>query len=346
MTTAYLGLDLHANTSTLGVMSGDGTYEGHQQFPTAESELIPRVASVNAPEKRLAVEANTLSRWAARTLDPYVDQVLVCDPRENFLISRDARKGDVTDAYNLCRLLRLGELKEVYQAREDHRAAFKAAAQHYLDCRSQQVAVKQKIKAVFRRWGVVDLEGQRVYSTRGRTEFMDRISHPEVTEQLERLYELLDQAVQAWTEAKQQMLRLGTRYPEIERFQEMPGVGPVGSHLFDAFVQTPERFSTRQKLWSYSQLSIRSQTSDGKPLGYEELDPHGRGELKAVSYRAFLAARRQGDNAVNTFFEQSVERTGDATHARLNTQRKILATLRALWKTGTHYRPQKFLGSA
>ena len=63
MTTAYLGLDLHANSCTLGVMEEDGTYQGHQQFPTAESELVPRVASIEAKEKRLAVEASTLSRW-------------------------------------------------------------------------------------------------------------------------------------------------------------------------------------------------------------------------------------------------------------------------------------------
>ena len=62
MTTAYLGLDLYANSCALGVMEEDGTYQGHQQFPTAESELVPRVASIEAKEKRLAVEASTLSR--------------------------------------------------------------------------------------------------------------------------------------------------------------------------------------------------------------------------------------------------------------------------------------------
>jgi len=93
MSTAYLGLDLHANSCTLGVMAEDGTYQGHQQFSTAASELVPRVSSIEAREKCLAVEASELSRWAARTLDPYVDQVLVCDARENYLISRDARKG-------------------------------------------------------------------------------------------------------------------------------------------------------------------------------------------------------------------------------------------------------------
>lgn len=326
--------------------SSDGTYQGHQQFSTAESELVPRVASVEARKKILALEASTLARWAARLLDPYVEKVFVCDPRENQLLSRNPGKSDQSDVYNLCRLLRLGELKEVYQAEEDHRAVFKAAAQRYLDRRKQQVALKQKIKATFRRWGVVDVEGRRLYSEDGRESYLDRLAQPEIEEQLRGLYQMLDVALETQADAKGQLLRIGERYPEINEFQEVPGVGQIGSHLFDAFIQTPHRFSTKQKLWSYCGLGIRNRTSDGKPLGYEELDPNGRSELKALSYQAWLAALRHSDNEVRTFFEQSLQRTGDRTHARLNTQRKILATLLSLWKNESSYRPKRFLGSA
>ena len=157
---------------------------------------------------------------------------------------------------------------------------------------------------------------------------------------------MLDVALKTQAETKAQMRRLGSQYPEIEEFQKVPGIGPIGAHLFDGFIQTPHRFKTKQKLWRYCQLGIRSKTSDGKPLGYEELDPNGRSELKAMSYRAWLAAIRHAPNEVATFFEQSSERTGDRTHARLNTQRKILATLLSLWKNDTTYRPKRFIGSA
>jgi len=48
MTTAYLGLDLHANSCTLGVMDESGTFQGHQKFPASEAELIPRVSAIEA----------------------------------------------------------------------------------------------------------------------------------------------------------------------------------------------------------------------------------------------------------------------------------------------------------
>ncbi len=292
------------------------------------------------------MEANTLSRWAARTPDPHVYRVLVCDGGENYLISRSAQKSDKADAYSLCRLLRPGELKEVYHAEEDRRSVFITTAQHYLDCRARQVALKQKIKAKFRQWGILDFEGEGLYSEDGREVYLERLSQSEVSNQLHRLYLLLDEALQAWSEAKSQMLRLGEQYPEIEDFQEVSGVSSVGAHLFNAIIQTPHRFSTKQKLWSCCQLGVRSQTSDGKLLGYKELDPNGRGELKAVSYRARVAFLRHGDNEVARFFEQSLERAGDRTNARLNTQRKILATLLALWKNNSSYRPKRSLGSA
>ena len=346
MTTAYLGLDLHATTCTLGVMDAGGTFLGHERFPTSESELIPRVVAVDAQTKRLALEEGNLARWAARTLDPYVDEVLVADPRQNPLISRNPKKSDAADVYGLCRLLRLGEIETVYQAADDHRAVFKAAVQQYIDLRKQQVALKQKIKARFRRWGVLRVEGRRLYSKSGREAYLARLSPSAIEGQLRTLYGVLDATVHAQREAKKRMLQLGRRYKEIQAFQQMPGVGPIGAHVFDAFIQTPHRFKTKQRLWRYCQLSIRSQTSNGKPLGYEELDPTGRSELKAMSYRAWLTALRHGPNEVRASFEASLERTHDRTHARLNTQRKILATLWALWKHESPYEPERFLGPA
>lgn len=40
MITAYLGLNLHATTRTVGVMVGHGTFLGHEPVPTSGSEVI------------------------------------------------------------------------------------------------------------------------------------------------------------------------------------------------------------------------------------------------------------------------------------------------------------------
>ena len=107
----------------------------------------------------------------------------------------------------------------------------------------------------------------------------------------------------------------------------------------------PSRPAPRQQLYRYCRLGIRDRSSDGKPLGHQQLDRQGHGVLKALSYRGWLAAMRRQRGPVYEFYRQSLERTGNHVHARLNTQRKILSTMLALWRHGTRFDPERFLGT-
>ena len=141
------------------------------------------------------------------------------------------------------------------------------------------------------------------------------------------------------------MGQLGQPFPEIGRLRTVPGVGVIGAHLFVAFIQEPDRFARAQQLFRYCRLGIRERSSDGKPLGYQQLDRQGHGVLKAVSYRAWLAAMKRKQGPVYEFYAQSLARTGDQVHARLNTQRKLLLTLLVLWGQAQTFDAQRFLGS-
>lgn len=77
------------------------------------------------------------------------------------------------------------------------------------------------------------------------------------------------------------------------------------------------------------------------------MDRQGNPELKALSYWAWRGAlQTKNHNEVKRFYRASLRRTQDKTHARLNTQRKIIATMWALWKRGEPYRPERFLSPA
>jgi hypothetical protein len=54
---------------------------------------------------------------------------------------------------------------------------------------------------------------------------------------------------------------------------------------------------------------------------------------------------KQKRGAAHEFYAASLDRTGDETHARLNTQRKILHTLLVLWQSGREFDPKRFLGT-
>jgi len=109
----------------------------------------------------------------------------------------------------------------------------------------------------------------------------------------------------------------------------------IGAARFSASIQTPDRFSSKRKLWRYCRLGITERSSDGKRLGPKRLDHTGLGRLKDVSRKAFISAlHTRSDNAFKRSYQRALARTHNATHARLTTQRKILAVLRAMWKGG------------
>jgi len=339
---AYLSMDVHARNCVLGDMDANGKFRGNRSFITSENNIINALKAVKAKKKYLVMEAGPMSNWAAQVANDHVAQAIICDPRENALIYKGSNKRDKVDTKKLCRLLRLGEFKAVYRPENDQRAIFKAAVQHYLDLRDQLTALKQKIKATYRQWGVIDVFTDSVYSVSGRAKFLNQLDHHPIKLQLKRLYDLCDHTAAIKQDAQKSMQALGRCYPEIKEFKKMPGMGPIGAHTFDAYIQTPHRFAKKSRLWRYCRLAVTDRSSDGKPLGFKRLDKAGVGELKALSYRAFLSAIKS-DNEVKGFYLNSLRRTHDRKHARLNTQRKILSVMLSIWKKGQPYRAELFL---
>ena len=108
--TVYIGIGLHSKTSMIGYMNRQGEYLGRQQVPTTSTRLVNQVTGIPGQVKKLALEQSNIAFWAATVLQQYVDELIVCDPRENALISRSHNKNDRLDTLRLCKLLRLEEL--------------------------------------------------------------------------------------------------------------------------------------------------------------------------------------------------------------------------------------------
>src|SRR6185436_12533068 len=262
---------------------------------------LAHVQAIAAPDKRLALEESNLARWLWQLLRPHVAQLVVCDARHNKLISSHPNKKDPRDAFGLARLFRLNELKPVWQLPTDERALFKSAAQSYEEAVLRQTQLKQQIKSTFQHWGLFPT-GTRLYSEAGRSAWLKKLPHADLRAQVELLYASMEQAVQTQADTRKLLVRLGKAFPEVQLLSSAPGLGVVGAHVFAAYIADPARFQDDSQLVRYCRLGIRDRTSDDKPLGYEQLDRHGHGVLKAISYRAWLQAMKRQDTSVYQFF--------------------------------------------
>jgi transposase len=308
----------------------------NREFATSAANLIKAFADQRG-EIHVHLEAGELAPWATSIIRPLVSRVVCSHPQSNAWIAKDADKCDRIDAFKLADLLRLNRFKEVHYAREQSRRDFKTVVQHYDELTQQQSRLKTKLKARLRMQGVI-VRGEQLFSITGRKAVLSAVKSVQVRVAIRQLYAVLDQSIESQTEARLLMLRAAQAFPEIKLFQTAPGMGPIGACRFSAYVHTPQRFSSRQKLWKYCRLSVSHRSSNGKPLRRPRLDRCGCGRLKDVTRKAFEAAlRTHQDNGFKRTYRRSLEQTHDAIHARLTVQRKIVSTLRAIWINQTPY---------
>jgi len=332
----YVGLDLGSSCFHQVVINSDGAVTINRSFSTSESNLRRAFSDLQG-EVHVHLEAGELAPWASAVSASLAARVVCSHPRDNAWIARDGDKCDRVDAFKLAELLRLHRFKEVHYPQLPARRDFKTLVQHYDELTAQQARLKTKLKARLRMQGVI-VSGARVFSVTGRQPVLARVASPNVRTALTQLFSILDQSVTAQTEARLLMLRAAQTLPEIKLLRTAPGVGPIGACRFSAYIHTPQRFSSKRKLWKYCRLSVSHRSSNGKPLRRPRLDRSGCGRLKDVSRKAFdVAIRARTDNAFKRAYQRALETTHDATHARLTVQRKIVATLRAMWLTNTPY---------
>lgn len=336
MEIVYVGLDLGSSSFQQVAIKADGSIRVNRTFTTSEANLRAAFADQRG-EIHVHLEAGELAPWAAAVIAPLVTRVVCSHPKDNAWIAKDADKCDRVDAYKLAELLRLNRFKEVHYAPDQPRRNFKQLVQHYDELTGQQARLKTKIKARLRMQGVI-VTGERLFSSKGRKEELAKVRSRDLRTALSQLYDVLDQSVTAQEQARLLMLRAAQVFPEIKLLRTVPGVGPIGACRFSAYIHTPNRFSTKRKLWKYCRLSVSHRSSNGKPLRRPRLDRSGCGRLKDVSRKAFdVAIRSRQDNGFKRTYQRALETTHDATHARLTVQRKLVSTLRAMWLTMTPY---------
>lgn len=337
LTTIFVGLDLGSSHCHQTVINSDGALVRSRSVPTSEHHLRSAFADLQG-DVHVHAESGELADWVRLIIKPMVKQFVVSHPRSLAWIAKDAVKDDAVDARKLAELLRLGRVHEVYYEDRANRRSFKQLVVHHEQLSREQARLKAKLKARLRTLGIIRRDA-RLFSATGQIELLASITDPLVAQMFRQSFAVLDQMLVSLSEAKSAMIEFSKQLPEVRLLQTAPGVGSITACRFVAYIQTPQRFSNKRKLWRYCRLGITRRESNGKRLAHPHLDNAGVGSLKDCSRKIFEAARRtKTDNSFKRHYEQSLNKTKNAVHARLSTQRKILSTLRAMWQANQPYR--------
>ena len=333
----YIGLDLHAKSFSLAVLDESGQVLWQQRRQTSGESLVQLVTALSGA-KRIALEESTLADWAFRLLSPHA-QVLVAEPRHNRSISGDEKITDEIAARKLAELLRAGLLKPVHHSQSLERQEFKELVQAYHDLSKQLTRFKNKLKAKFRRRGL-PCPGTKIFAASAREEWLDKLPGQGARIQAQLLFETIDHLQLQRDNLLSKLQRLAKQFVQVERFQALAGVGFIRAATFFAFIDTPQRFATKGKLWSYCSLGI-AKAQSGQSSGPEHLTYFGNRVLKDMLKGAAVTAVQAGNNPFAEKHDSRVAQGLAPELARLDTARSIASTLWAIWRRDEEYEPNR-----
>jgi transposase len=334
----YCAMDLHHKHTVIEAQSSQGGMLLHRDGPTEPSYLITALKAVSGP-KGVVIEEGPMADWAMRVVRPYVNEVIVCDPRRNRLITDDGDKTDHIDPGKLIELYRLGALRPVHHPERESMIDLRYWVWTYHDQVELVTAAKNKNKAAYRMAGL-QYDGVNVYSLAGRAVVLAKLSRPSVRERMSILYENLDDLATRRDRLHRRLARIAARHPVTKRFLAIPGYGPIRALTFLTIVDTPFRFSTPQKLWRYGGLGLRRQQSGNPDSGRKRPPRSYNRRLKAVARGAMERVLSLGDgNPFELLYQRLLRKGTKESLARLSVARKSLSIPWGMWKGGTEYDP-------
>jgi transposase len=343
----YIAFDVHQATTVVSVMNAAGHECDTTILPTKAQPLLSFLAGVRG-KLHLTLEEGTYSTWLYDVLQGRVAELVVCDPRRNALL-KEGSKTDHQDARKLADLLRTGMLRAVYHGSRSLRN-LQELAHAYQALVRDTTRVMNRIKAFYRSRGI-DCVGRGVYSLKQRESWLQRLPAGASRLRAELLHEQLEQLRSLRRKARRALLAESRKHTVAARLGEVPGFGPVRVALLIAGMQTPHRFRTRGKLWSYSGLGLVQEGSaeyrlvEGRAvrrpgaLQLRGLNRNHRPGLKEIFKSAALTAIGQ-PGPFQDYYQSRVQRGVDPAIVRVTVARKLAALVLSLWKKGGRYRAE------
>jgi transposase len=275
--------------------------------------------------KILTLEESTASQWLWVELHDHVDEIIVCDPYHNFLLS-SGPKNDRIDACKLLELLRGGLLKPVFHS-ADVFMGYRKLISTYDD------VVKTGVRWKNRRSAILRAQGKGKQSHTLDSEF-DRFN-----------LAMADYYVTQYEDAKkiyhERFKQFIGKSKTLRALRSIPGIGPIGAVKIAAVVVDPERFQDKGHFWSYCGLVKHHKMSGGRSYG--KRSPRYSRTLKNVFKTAAFAVIDSGSrNSLLDYYDSLVSRGMASWDARNKVARKIAELALSIMASGKLYQSGRF----
>ena len=319
--TTYIALDWAQANMAIAFTTGKSSDIKLLDIPACLKELKLFLDQFKG-KKKLVFEETTTAQWLYTELRPLVDELFVCDPYRNKLLS-DGAKTDKIDAKKLLQLYKADLLKPVYHGGEVLLNVRKLVSS-YNDVIQRGVRLKNQRKAIYRAQG---------------KSLKDEISG----ENEKFILAGIEEAIRSYeTERKRYVAEFEKtikRHKILGYLRQIPGVGAIGAVKLGAIIVTADRFKHKNNFLSYCGLVRLDKLSGGRSYGSKK--PRYNREIKSVFKTAALVAITQ-ENCFTKYYNYLRQEKRYADYnARHAVARKIAEATLGVLRTKTKFEPNR-----
>jgi transposase len=249
----YIGLDVHAASTTFAVVGDGGKRLGSYVVETNGQALVEQLKTIPG-EKHVCLEEGTQSAWIYEIFSPHAKEVVVAMVTES-----RGQKSDERDAFGLAECLRTGAIeRKVFKEAGEFKTLRELGRVHAMVVQDV-VRVQNRIKSMFRSRGV-SVSGKSVYSEKGREEYLEKL--PDGSRGAAKtLYAQYDAVEGIRRQAEKDLVVEAHRHAISRVLETCPGLGPIRVAQLMPIVVSPGRFRTKRQFWSYCGLGIVMRSS-------------------------------------------------------------------------------------
>jgi transposase len=328
----HCGIDLHNKSSEVNVLDEAGEVSERARIPTTE-KAFRRWFGGREP-MRICIEASGLSPWVARLLRDLGHEVIVANAQRVRLIAESSLKNDRVDAETLARLVRMDPaLLCPIRHRREETQRLRGMLRVRRSLVNSRTACLNTARGLLRSFGY-RMPGQRpdrlarALTTGKVPEELCALVAPLVATALE-----LDEKVQALDE---DVIEVGRTFPEVARFQQVPGVGPLVALAFVLCIEDPGRFRSSRDIASFLGLRPRMRES-AEHSHFGRITRQGDAEMRKLLVQAAHGClRSRQDSDLKRWAQQLAGRIGKKK-AVVALARKLAVVLHHLWVSEEDY---------
>jgi transposase len=342
----YIGLDVHAQSTTVAVVSGGGRRLKSWVVETHGETLVDAIRGI-AGSRHVHLEEGTQSAWIYELLSPHTAEVVVSVPPK-----RRGSKSDERDAWKLGDDLRVGTIDRCVYKPAHHFTGLRNAMRAHSFAVQNLVRAKNRLRAVFRSRGIaVDAS---VYAAARRIESLAKL--PDSQRRLAScLAEQVDELEEHRSVAEKWLLEEASMHPITRKLRTTPGMGPIRTAQLVAIVVDPYRFRTRRQFWSYCGLGIVTRSTSDWTLGSagwvrarvaqtRGLNRQRHPLLKSLFKGAATCVIHQlPDHPLQQAYQRRLAAGIRPNLAKLTLARSIAAIVLSMWKHKEVYDPKRHL---